>query len=585
VTLNGGTQSASTNTITFTEPNGTYSFTVGSVSGYTANPASGTVTVSGGVVTQGITFSSSVSSSATSYFQTSGLVVTATSGFEGGGWEVLTGAALAVESSTAVSSSNFYNSTNPNCHVTWIGTPQTSFTFPATSASATVGTSNAWLFDLTQSGGGSALVVTVADGAVTLQYTVSPGGCANSGSNQAIPSGIVDSSTAVSAANSNGGSAFLGSYPSATKIWNVISNTTLSAPQTFWAVVYTTCPLSGGSGSGHEFVADVDAVSGVVDYSGSSVLTCGPPRAMYTVTFTETGLPSGTTWSVTLNGTTVPSTSATIVFSEANGTYAYTVVAISGYTVNPSSGTMTVTGAGVVQSVTFTAQGPTTYAVTFTETGLPTGTSWSVSLNGATDSSTSNAITFSEPNGPFQYTVGSVGGYTANPASGTVTVAGAAQAIGVTFSATGGGSGSSGSGGFLGLSGSTGYYLLGAIVAIVVIGIAVAVLVRSRRGGRGAGPPGSTGPGYPGMVGPGAYPQAPPPPMPPPPSAGGGTAGPPPYAPPPNVGRWEPPPSGVSGTPPYAPPMPAVSRSRFCPACGQPFTGSERFCASCGTPR
>jgi DNA-binding beta-propeller fold protein YncE len=69
---------------------------------------------------------------------------------------------------------------------------------------------------------------------------------------------------------------------------------------------------------------------------------------------------------------------------------------------------------------------PGPYDVTFTETGLPLGTYWSVTLNGRTLNSSTSAITFPEPNGTFAYSIGSVIGYAATPSSGYVAVRGAA---------------------------------------------------------------------------------------------------------------------------------------------------------------
>ena len=65
-------------------------------------------------------------------------------------------------------------------------------------------------------------------------------------------------------------------------------------------------------------------------------------------------------------------------------------------------------------------------AVVFSETGLPARTSWSVTLNGTTQTSTSSSINFTEPNGTYSYVVGSVPGYTASPTAGSVTVSGIA---------------------------------------------------------------------------------------------------------------------------------------------------------------
>ncbi len=154
----------------------------------------------------------------------------------------------------------------------------------------------------------------------------------------------------------------------------------------------------------------------------------------YSITFTETGLPSGTSWSVTLNGATSSSTTSTITFTEANGTYSYTVGTVSGYTVAPLSGMSTVNGASVSQTITFTPM--PTYSVGFTESGLASGTSWSVTLNGATQSSVSSSATFSEPNGTYSYSLSPIAGYAVSPSSGTITVSGSDQSQAITFTAT-----------------------------------------------------------------------------------------------------------------------------------------------------
>ncbi len=173
--------------------------------------------------------------------------------------------------------------------------------------------------------------------------------------------------------------------------------------------------------------------SGSVTVNGAAV---GEPISFavgYAVTFTETGLPSGTSWSVTLNGSTLSSTSTSIVFTESNGAYPYTIPIASGYTPSPSSGSVTVDNAAVAVPVTFTALAPGTYLVTFTESGLPSGTSWSVTLAGSPMSSTTTTITFSEKNDTYSYAVGAVSGYSASPSSGSVTVNGGPQSVPITF--------------------------------------------------------------------------------------------------------------------------------------------------------
>ncbi|MEM3490074.1 MAG: hypothetical protein QXO75_10550, partial [Nitrososphaerota archaeon] len=86
------------------------------------------------------------------------------------------------------------------------------------------------------------------------------------------------------------------------------------------------------------------------------------------------------------------------------------------------------------------------FNVTFTETGLNSGTTWSVTLNGATESSSTSSIIFTEPNGSYQYYIHSVTlnttvpgqtfEYTATPYSGNVSVDGTNANINVLFTFT-----------------------------------------------------------------------------------------------------------------------------------------------------
>lgn len=73
----------------------------------------------------------------------------------------------------------------------------------------------------------------------------------------------------------------------------------------------------------------------------------------YTVTFSENGLPTGATWSVTLGASTLSSTGS-IVFSEKNGTYPFKVGTVSGYAPSPTSGNVSVNGGPQSETVTYT---------------------------------------------------------------------------------------------------------------------------------------------------------------------------------------------------------------------------------------
>ncbi|MGD0588030.1 MAG: hypothetical protein ABSA63_04475, partial [Thermoplasmata archaeon] len=174
-------------------------------------------------------------------------------------------------------------------------------------------------------------------------------------------------------------------------------------------------------------------------YSSPFVVNGGPVSApvtfaevTYAVTFTESGLPIGTTWYVNLTGgQSNSSTGTTIGFLEPNGTYHYTVATTDKVYVS-SGGVLTVSGGTVSRTVTFSLL---TFTITFTENGLPSGTTWYVNLTGVqSHSSTGSTISFSEPNGTYNYTVATADKeYAPTLPGGSFKVSGAPVAEAVTF--------------------------------------------------------------------------------------------------------------------------------------------------------
>ncbi|MGA8664920.1 MAG: thermopsin family protease [Thermoplasmata archaeon] len=210
-----------------------------------------------------------------------------------------------------------------------------------------------------------------------------------------------------------------------------------------------------------------------------------PPT--YTSTFTETGLPAGSNWSVTLNSVLQYSDgTATVTFTGlSNGAYSFTVTAVSGYTANVTSGMVTVSGADTSNEIGFTAVTPATYTVTFTETGLPSGTSWTVTLAGTPNTETTASISFSGlVNNTYAYTIGTVTGYTSSPTSSSVIVAGTSPTVTVAFTATSSPPPASSSNN--GLS-TLDYAIIGVVIAIIIIALLVALAMRGRSGGGGSG--------------------------------------------------------------------------------------------------
>ncbi|HYK94100.1 MAG TPA: YncE family protein, partial [Thermoplasmata archaeon] len=76
------------------------------------------------------------------------------------------------------------------------------------------------------------------------------------------------------------------------------------------------------------------------------------------------------------------------------------------------------------------------YAVSFVETGLPASTHWSVAVNGTSNSSTTPTIGFTEYNGSFTFTIGTVPSYTPNVTTGGFRVDGQAVTVRIAFSHT-----------------------------------------------------------------------------------------------------------------------------------------------------
>ena len=155
----------------------------------------------------------------------------------------------------------------------------------------------------------------------------------------------------------------------------------------------------------------------------------GSPVGTSAVTFYAEGISPGASWSVTFDGQTQTTIGSQIVFAVAPGSYSFTVAAPTGYTVTPASGSIAVTAGPASLDLLFAQQ----YTVTFTATGLATGASWSVSMAGSTQTATTSTITFTESAGTYAYTIGAAAGYSATPASGSVTVVAASYSVTVAF--------------------------------------------------------------------------------------------------------------------------------------------------------
>ncbi|MHB1708785.1 MAG: thermopsin family protease [Thermoplasmataceae archaeon] len=139
-----------------------------------------------------------------------------------------------------------------------------------------------------------------------------------------------------------------------------------------------------------------------VNGAGQSINVTFNPY-LYSVLFKESGLNTSTRWAVFFDNSTVnSSTGSQIGFMSINGTYSFWVQIVLGYASNVTFGSITVNGIGITQDVAFS--NATDYNISFTETGLKSGSLWYLNLtNGQSENSTSPTIVYEMPNGTFGY--------------------------------------------------------------------------------------------------------------------------------------------------------------------------------------
>ncbi|MHB1741345.1 MAG: ABC transporter substrate-binding protein [Thermoplasmataceae archaeon] len=191
--------------------------------------------------------------------------------------------------------------------------------------------------------------------------------------------------------------------------------------------------------------------------------------SFYNVSIIESGLKTGSTWSANLGTLSESSSTNTITFSVVNGTYSFLVEKVNYYNITENAtGSVTVNGSSRTINVAFVYLA---HNVSFVETGLSTGTTWNVTLNGVTMSSNGTTIVFVELNGTYSYTVGNVSGYTiSSNATGSVNVTGKNVTVDVTFTPK------------VTAPNYTDYYIIaGVVVALVIIGGIAYYVTRGRK--------------------------------------------------------------------------------------------------------
>jgi hypothetical protein len=422
VNLSGARSTEVGTAVEFAEPNGTYPYTVGSATGYLATPAAGSADVNGTDLVVSVAFSAPAGSYPVTFSET-GLPL-------GTNWSVEIGA-------TAQS------------------TTTTVMVFAEANGSLLYAIHTDSIYEAIPSSG--SIVMNGAPIRVAVSFTTQPSYLVTFletglplGPNGTLPAWQVTLAPGAEGSESGG--------TSLADLWFNLPNATYE---------YTASTVSR---------SDYSAPAGSFTVAGvAQLLAVDFSEPTYPVTFQENDLPNGTGWSVTLGHLARSSTSPAISFEETNGTYNYSVGVVAGWSTSSYRGTIMVDGGGQTEILHWARA---RYPVEFSESGLPTGTNWSVTFGGATRSATVPYLTFGPvPNGSYSYTVGSIPGFGAAPLQGSLTVGGQPVSQAIAFAApppvaT-----------FLGLPPMEGYAVLGGSTAAVVVAAALVIFLTHRKKG------------------------------------------------------------------------------------------------------
>lgn len=102
---------------------------------------------------------------------------------------------------------------------------------------------------------------------------------------------------------------------------------------------------------------EFEVIAHNLDWYGNGSIS-GQTANTYSVTFKESGLPVGKSWSITWNGANYTSQNETLALSATNGSYSWDIPAEGSLTPSPSAGITNVSGTGVSITVTFSSWSP-----------------------------------------------------------------------------------------------------------------------------------------------------------------------------------------------------------------------------------
>ena len=470
-TARGGTYPCVGGTPEFDQPNGTYPYSVKPIPGYTVTPSSGNVTVAGTNVSINLTFTRvlypvSALESGLPLGSTWYLNISPTWNY--GPSYTSTGSVLSFH---AANGTWWYNSSAPGYHAAG-----GSFTVNASLATLNItflpGAAPLYALNFTETGWPNE---SIWGAAVynTSQFAVPTGNA--SFITFYLPDGTYPYSLCWGSTGP-----FLCPTSLHWETWSVvIQGASVTVPTRWITPTYSTTFRETGLRSGESWLVVLDgtphrtnrsSITFQLSYGNHTYLIEGPagrtvtgvPPAgvlsitaatnesvvfrtgrTYSMAFARTGLLRNETWCVTLQGLKDCTANTTLRFSPLSaGTYTYTVRPMTGQTIAaklgnmtlPLSGNLTIANRGLTVALKYAYP----YLITFTETGLPVGSNWSVTLRGSTRYTTTGTITFSEPNGTYGYNVGAIAKFTRSAMPDPVRVHGGPASVSVAFRARGG---------------------------------------------------------------------------------------------------------------------------------------------------
>lgn len=177
--------------------------------------------------------------------------------------------------------------------------------------------------------------------------------------------------------------------------------------------------------------------TGSSSHNAANAMPLAGALPTYKVTFTETGLPANYEWAVVFNSVTERSSGPSISFNATHGTFSYIVRNTFNFYPAPASGTVTVNGSNKNVQINFHSD---TYLVTFDvrnyasiTRGSQNQNTWSVSLDGMNNTTQSNTVNFYVKNGTHTFVITPPAGYSALPATGSISVDGSNVMQNLTF--------------------------------------------------------------------------------------------------------------------------------------------------------